>query len=91
MARNYFNKPRSRGRSGLLFFLLICLFPFEVYAQEAGLFSAQSLNVEGRTLSVIPADLDGEGSFEIVVVSITGIYPEEKRWISIFSADNSAQ
>ena len=81
----------SRLSNKMLYFLLICFFPFEVCAQGAGLFSAQSLNVEGRVLCVIPTDLNGEGLFEIVVVSKTGIYPEEKRWISIYCADNSAQ
>jgi hypothetical protein len=93
MRFNYLYTHLDRGRSGLLFFffVLICLFSFEGYGEGAGLFSTQSLIVEGRKLSVIPTDLDGRGSFEIVVVSKTGVYPKEKRWISIFSADTSAQ
>jgi hypothetical protein len=42
-------------------------------------------------LAVIPADLNGRGLFEIVVVSKTGVYPKEKRWISIFSANTAVQ
>jgi len=93
MRFNYLYKHLDRDRSGLLFFffVLICLFFFEGYGEGADLFSAQSLTVEGRALSVIPTDLDGRGPLEIVVVSKTGVYPKEKRWISIFSADSSAQ
>lgn len=86
-------KHLHRGRSGLLFLfiVLIGLISFDGYGECASLFSSQSLMVEGRMLSVIPTDLDGGGLFEIVVVSKTGVYPKEKRWISIFRADSSAQ
>ncbi len=93
MKFNHLHKRLYRGRNGLLlfFFVLVCLFSFEGYGEGADLFSAQSLNVEGSKLSVIPTDLDGRGLLEIVVVSKTGVYPKEKRWISIFRADTSAQ
>ena len=93
MTFNHLHKHLYRGRDGLLcfFLVLICLFSFEGYGEGAGLFSAQSLIVEGRMLSVTPADLDGRGSAEIVVLHKTGVYPKEKRWVSIFSADTSAQ
>ena len=83
----------DRRRSGVLFlfFVFIGLFSFEGYGECARLFSSQSLMVEGTKLSVIPTDLDGRGPLEIVVVSKTGVYPKEKRWISIFSADAGAQ
>ena len=81
----------ERGVLPCLFLVLICLFSFEGYGESADLFSAQSLIVEGRMLSVIPTDLDGRGPAEIVVVHKTGVYPKEKRWISIFSADTSTQ
>ncbi|CAB1063155.1 hypothetical protein D1BOALGB6SA_7938 [Olavius sp. associated proteobacterium Delta 1] len=93
MRFNYLYKHLNRGRSGLffLFFVFIFLFSIKGYGEGADLFSAQSLTVDGKKLSVNPADLDGRGSLEIVVVSKTGVYPKEKRWISIFSADASAQ
>ena len=93
MTFSHLHKHLHRGRGGLLYFFLflICLFSFKGYGEGAGLFSAQTLIVEGRKLSVIPADLDGRRSSEIVVVHKTGVYPKEKRWISIFSADTSAQ
>ena len=93
MTFNHLHKHLYR-RQGLLFYfflVLICLFSFEGYGEGAGLFSAQSLIVEGRMLSITPSDLDGRGLAEIVVVHKTGVYPKEKRWISIFSADTSAQ
>jgi len=84
--------PYRRQRNlFFFFFVLICLFSFEGYGEGADLFSAQSLNAGGSMLAVIPTDLDGRGWFEIVVMSKTGVYPKEKRWISIFSADSSAQ
>jgi hypothetical protein len=93
MTFKYLHKHLDRRRVGLpfFFFVLICLFFFESYGEGAGLFSAQSLIVDGRKLAVIPTDMDSRGLFEIVVVSKTGVYPKEKRWISIFSADTSAK
>ena len=73
------------------FFVLTCLFSLEGYSEGTDLFWAQSLIVEGKKLAVIPIDLDGRGLSEIVVVSKTGVYPKEKRWISVFNADTSAQ
>jgi hypothetical protein len=80
------------GRDCLIYFfiVLICLFSFQGYGEGATLFSSQSFMVEGRMLSLIPTDLDGKGFAEIVVAHKTGIYPNEKRWISVFSADTLA-
>ncbi len=93
MTFNHLHKHLYRGRGGLLYFflVLICLFSFEGYGEGAGLFSSQSLTVEGIKLSVILIDLDGRKPAEIVVVNKTGVYPKEKRWISIFNADTSAR
>ena len=93
MKFNRLYKHLNRGHSGLLcsFFVLFGLFFFEGHVECARLFSSQPLVVEGSKLAVIPTDLDGRGPMEIVVVSKTGVYPEEKRWISIFRADASAQ
>ncbi len=93
MIFNHNHKQLFKRRGDLLFFffILTCIFSPEGYSEGADLFSAQSLIVEGKKLSVIPTDLDGRGLFEIVVVSKTGVYPKEKRWISVFKADTSAQ
>ena len=93
MTFNHLQKHLFNRRGGLRFFFLIltCLFSLEAYSEGADLFSGQSLMVEGKKLVVIPTDLDGAGMFEIVVVSKTGVYPKEKRWISIFKAGTSAQ
>ena len=93
MTFNHLPKHLNRRRGVLLYFflVLICLFSPEGYSEGADLFSAQPLIVEGKKLAVIPTDLDGRGLFEIVVVSKTGVYPKEKRWISIFKADTSGQ
>jgi len=93
MAFNHQHELWDRARSGLLllFFALTGLFSFEGHVECARLFSAQPIVVEGSKLAVIPTDLDGRGPMEIVVVSKTGVYPKEKRWISIFRADASAQ
>ena len=81
MTFNHLLKHLYRGRGGLLYFflVLICIFSFEGYGEGADLFSAQSLIVKGRILSVIPTDLDDRGFAEIVVVHKTGVYPKEKR------------
>jgi hypothetical protein len=92
MTFNHLHKHLFKRRGDLLFFffILACLFFLEDYSEGAELFSAQSLIVEGNKLAVIPTDLDGGGMLEIVVVSKTGFYPKEKRWISIFKADTPA-
>jgi len=93
MTFNHLYKQLFNRRGDLLFFffVLTCLFSLEGYSEGADLFSAQSLIVEGKKLTVIPIDLDGRGLFEIVVVSKTGVYPKEKRWVSVFKADTSAK
>ena len=93
MTLNRLHKHLYRKQRNLLFFffVLICLLSFEGYSEGADLFSAQSLQVGGSMLAVIPTDLDGRGWLEIVVVSKTGVYPKEQRWISILSADASDQ
>jgi len=80
-----------RGIRAGLTVIFLCLCAFSGRAECAKLFSTQSLSSKGRTLAVIPADLDGRGPVEIVVISRTGVYPNEKRWVSIFSADDSAR
>lgn len=70
---------------------LFCIFSFVGYSESADLFSAQSIIVDGKILSVMPADLDDKGSAEIVVLSKTGIYPNEKRWISVYRTETSKQ
>ncbi|MEJ2167521.1 MAG: hypothetical protein P8X90_18495, partial [Desulfobacterales bacterium] len=70
---------------------LICLFLFEKYSESADIFSVQSIIVDGNILSVIPADLDDNRSAEILVLSKTGVYPDEKRWISVYKAENAGQ
>ena len=91
MIRDFLHQHLFKGSGGLLCFVLISLLLSEGYGEGADLFSAQALKVEGSKLAVIPADLDGRGALEIVVASKTGVYPKETRWISIFSADDSAQ
>ena len=87
------HKRFFKERDCLIYFLLvlICLFSLKGYGEGANLFSSQSLEVEGRMLSVMPTDLDGKGFAEIVVTHKTGIYPNEKRWISVFSTDTLAR
>lgn len=93
MTFNPLHKRFYKGHGVLLCFcfVLISFFPFEGYGEGTDLFSAQSLRVEGKMLSVIPANLDGRESVEIIVLHKTGVYPKEKRWISIFSADTLAK
>lgn len=93
MTFNPLHKHFYSGQGILLCFCLvsICFFCFEGLGEGADIFSAQSLTIEGRILSVIPTDLDGRRSAEIVVVHKTGVYPKEKRWISIFSTGNFTQ
>ncbi|MBT8359076.1 MAG: VCBS repeat-containing protein [Deltaproteobacteria bacterium] len=93
MTFNPLHKPICREH-GVLFcscLALICFFSFAGYGEGADLFSAQSLRIEGKVLSVIPTNLDDRGSVEIVVVHKTGVYPKEKRWISVFSANALAK
>jgi len=71
-----------------LFIPVLLILNFATAGDCKMLFKTQSFAIEGKTLAVIPADIDGKGPAEIVVASKTGIYPSEQRWISIFSADD---
>jgi hypothetical protein len=59
--------------------------------EGAELFSVQSFSIDGKILSAMSSDLDDNGSAEIIVLSKTGIYPKEKRWISIYRTKNFEQ
>ncbi len=92
MLLNSNHKNANKGRGVRSFFIAaICLFSLEGYGECVRLFQTQSLSVEGETLSAAPADLDGKGSREIIVVHKTGVHPEERRWISIFDAGDAGQ
>jgi FG-GAP-like repeat len=70
---------------------LICILYFEGYGECSDLFSIQTIKVDGKILSAIPVDLDNRGSSEIVVLSKTGHYPDEKRWITIYRSEIASQ
>ena len=93
MTRNHIDNHLGRGRNYWSFLLIVLtwLFSFASYGECARLFSPQSLIVEGSVLWAIPSNLDGSGPLEIIVISKTGVYPNEKCWISIFSGNASAQ
>ncbi len=86
----YWKQPdRSIRRMLLLCLLAVVTWGYTQPGACEERFASQSFILHGKTLSVIPADLDEKGPVEIIVVSKTGIYPSEKRWISIFSADET--
>lgn len=67
--------------------LILLLITFSLswrQAEGVNIFSSQPLTVEGKVLSIIPADLNGNGFVDLIVVHKTGIYPTEHRWISVF-------
>ena len=79
---------RALGFYVFLLMLLFCVCLLGATGECGDLFSVEYLASEGRPLAVLPVDLDGTGPCEIIVVSRTGVYPHEKRWISIFGAEN---
>ena len=68
--------------------LLACVCLLNAGDARGDLFSSHDLVSEGTTLTVLPADLDNAGPCEIIVISRTGVYPREKRWISIYAAEH---
>ena len=87
--RNY-DKDRYGGPGFWAFLpvLLLCVCLLHANGECGDLFSAKYLVTEGSTLTVLPAELNNAGSFEIIVISRTGVYPREKRWISIYGTDH---
>jgi len=75
-------------RALMLFLFLMLTGDFARPGECQELFENQSFVLKGKTLAVIPADLDEKGPAEIIVISKTGMYPTEQRWVSIFSADD---
>jgi hypothetical protein len=69
--------------------LLFCLIIFETNVYGAELFSVQSISIEGKILSVIPEDINENGPSELIVLSKTGNYPNERRWISLYKANKN--
>lgn len=82
--------PDRLVRCGLLLFLFSMIaWGFARPGEGTELFKAQSFVVPGKMLALMPADLDENGLVELIVISKTGIYPSEQRWVSIFSADDT--
>ena len=66
--------------------IIFCLHICVKKVESADLFSAQSIAIEGKILSIILDDLDENGHSEILVLNKTGNYPNEKRWLSLYYA-----
>ncbi len=47
-------------------------------------FTSHDLRVNGAVITVIPADLRGHRGQDLVVISRTGTFPNEVRWVSVF-------
>jgi len=60
------------------------LFLLLAAAAAAPRFQPQALIVEGEVAAVVPADLDGDGRKDLVVVYKTGIPPYQRRSFAIF-------
>ena len=71
-------------------FTFFCLLVCVMYAESTELFSMQSIAIKGKILTIIPDDLDNNGPSEIVVLSKTGNYPDERRWISLYRAGKNS-
>jgi len=91
---NYPSDKRLVNRIRLMQYSILALMCFFIVVKNtegAELFSSQSLSIDGMILSTISSDLDEKGSAEIIVLSKTGIYPKEKRWISLYRTEKSEQ
>lgn len=84
------NQSRSRPPIGWMILLAIILgSAWAAPCSGIPLFRAQHLTLTDRPLAVMPADLDDRGAAEILVVSRTGTFPTEKRWISVYRANEA--
>ena len=86
---NCFLSPALNISTRLLiyhFFIFFCLQICVKNVESADLFSEQSIAIEGKILTIIMDDLDENGHSEILVLSKTGNYPNEKRWLSLYYA-----
>jgi hypothetical protein len=84
------NKPRQHTHKCLSFITLLFVFSMFIWSFSSlgeckELFEIQSFVVEGKTLALVPSNMEGKGLAQVIVISKTGIYPSEQRWISIFS------
>jgi hypothetical protein len=61
--------------------LLLCSLAHPAWAE---LFASYDLRVNGAIVTVMAADLRGQRRQDLVVISRTGIFPKETRWVSVF-------
>jgi FG-GAP-like repeat len=47
-------------------------------------FATYDLRVNGSVITVVPADLRGNRRQDLVVISTTGTFPRQARWVSVF-------
>ena len=82
------NKALIKSTRFLVFYVLFffCLHICVQNVESTELFAEQSISIEGKILSIILDDLDGNNHSDILVLSKTGNFPNEKRWISLYYA-----
>jgi FG-GAP-like repeat len=61
--------------------LVLGVFPTIAWGQQ---FASYDLRVTGAVITVIPAELHGQRGQDLLVISRTGTFPKEVRWISVF-------
>jgi hypothetical protein len=68
------------------FSLLIVISALSILSDTAWgqAFTSYDLRVNGAVITVIPADLRGHRRQDLMVISRTGTFPKEVRWISVF-------
>jgi hypothetical protein len=64
--------------------LLLLLVALPASAARPPRFDQRRLQVEGDVLSVVPADLDGDGRVDLLAVYRTGLPPHRKRFFAVF-------
>jgi hypothetical protein len=64
--------------------IMMLLFGIVVNASWGQPFVTYDLRVNGAIITVIAADLRGQQRQDLIVISRTGVFPNEERWVSVF-------
>src|SRR5262245_57201450 len=73
-----------RSMHAVISIIMMLLIGIVVNASSGHPLVTYDLRVNGAIITVITADLRGQQRQDLIVISRTGVFPNEGRWVSVF-------